>query len=480
MMAVSLLIALGSSLVQSQPLPQNRILVQGSYLPIEEFLSRYIYIPSLSGQEQEACNFLRSVCQENGLYIEDMSKTNRFPNFAASIYPLDSGKPNIIFLNHMDVVPIENESEWEHPPFSGDLVNGEVWGRGALDMKGPAACQLFAILRFAKQMAGTEAEFNVTFLAVASEELNFEHGAGYVVDHFLSRLNSLVVIGEGPTVLSDVIKRNPHQEVCGIAVADKRPVRVDLELHQRSFFGHSSVMQESYPIKDLVKALNQILTRRPPMIYNETNLQILSTLGNLEGGIQELILNLPYLFKPLIANQLRNEPEFFSLFSNTINLIDIDLISSANNKIADRVTCSFDVRLMPGISTQQFLSELKEDMGRKEVELYIVDSMPPSNTSPHDNVFFENMKQSIIEQFPGCHVVPVIHPATTDGIYFRFHNIPTYGIIPARLGLEYIKLIHNRNERIPVKALEEATEVYYHFIHKFTLSLNETHDERNR
>ena len=77
----------------------------GSYSSVEAVLQEYVRIPSVSGQEQEAGNFLKAVCRNNGLFISDFGTEDGQYNFAASVFPLSSGKPNIVFLNHIDVVP---------------------------------------------------------------------------------------------------------------------------------------------------------------------------------------------------------------------------------------------------------------------------------------------------------------------------------------------------------------------------------------
>ena len=104
-------------------------------------LSRYIQYPSVSGNEKEAAEYLLSVCREKGFSIRLFSDKNGGYNFAASLYPLDLGLPNVIFLNHIDVVPPGDLSDWDFKPFSGKIEKGMIFGRGAIDMKGMAIMQ---------------------------------------------------------------------------------------------------------------------------------------------------------------------------------------------------------------------------------------------------------------------------------------------------------------------------------------------------
>ena len=100
-------------------------------------------------------------------------------NFAASIKPLSDNLPNIIFLNHLDVVPAGDASNWTYPPFSGKIVDGEIWGRGAFDNKGPAIMQLFSVIASARKYQDYDLPFNVTLLSVSCEENSCEGGIQY-------------------------------------------------------------------------------------------------------------------------------------------------------------------------------------------------------------------------------------------------------------------------------------------------------------
>jgi carboxypeptidase PM20D1 len=108
-------------------------------------LSRYIKHESVTGNERVAGIFFSTIARQKGFHVEILTDDPGSYNFTASLYPLESGKPNIILLNHIDVVPAGKSGEYTHPPFSGAIADGYVWGRGALDMKGMAVMQLLAM-----------------------------------------------------------------------------------------------------------------------------------------------------------------------------------------------------------------------------------------------------------------------------------------------------------------------------------------------
>jgi len=140
----------------------------GSNSDVEAVLQEYVRIPSVSGQEQKAGDFLKAVCRNNGLFISDFGTEDGQYNFAASVFPLNSGKPNIVFLNHIDVVP-ESESQ-SRDPYSGNIEDGVIYGRGTIDNKGAAMMQLFGILSVMQEPNLAQSPYNFTFLAVSCEE----------------------------------------------------------------------------------------------------------------------------------------------------------------------------------------------------------------------------------------------------------------------------------------------------------------------
>ncbi len=160
-------------------------------------LSKYIQYPSVSGSEKDAAEFLVQQCKDKGLYVKIFSDKQGGYNFAASLYPLDLGLPNIIFLNHMDVVPTGDLSDWDFKPFSGKIEKGMIYGRGSIDMKGMAIMQLEAIAKFKAAHSDEQEHFNVTLLCVSGEEDFGPMGAGWVVNNFLDVLNPVAVYGEG-------------------------------------------------------------------------------------------------------------------------------------------------------------------------------------------------------------------------------------------------------------------------------------------
>ena len=140
-----------------------------------------------------------------------MGEANGNFNFAASLFPLESKKPNIILLNHIDTVSEGAEVEWQYPPYSGKITDKDIWGRGAYDNKGAAVMQLFSLLKIKESIGNFNSSYNITLLSVSCEETQCPGGINFVIDNYFDLLNPVLVLGEGPPALKNIIAKPPKK-----------------------------------------------------------------------------------------------------------------------------------------------------------------------------------------------------------------------------------------------------------------------------
>jgi len=440
-----------------------RISVNHEQLSAPEVLSIYIQHKSLSYEELNAGEWLKSVCRENDLNIYNFGTENGNYNFAASLFPLDRNLPNIILLNHIDVIDAGDPSIWKYPPFSGFITDDEVWGRGAFDNKGAAIMQLFSLLKFKHLLQNTEIKYNVTFLAASCEETMCEGGIEYVLKNHLEELNPITVIGEGATELSELIDSKKNEFSFGISVGHKRPLWLELTLNTPSS-GHSSITPTEYSTKEMTIALANLVKKKTPAIYFKENQEILRFVGDSKKGISKFILKHPVLFKPLIVSRLRKEPELFALFTNTISITSIETDNKVFNKIPQSTKAYLDCRLLPEASQEKFLKSLKRTLKNDNIEVKIIKKMDLLPISTTENVFYKSLELAIIETYGNVNVMPIILPNFSDVGNFRLKGIDSYSIIPVVLDIDYLRSIHAENERLPISALHQGIDVYYNFL----------------
>lgn len=439
-----------------------------------ELLVSYIRIPSETGQERAAGEYFRSICKKTGLYIEPFGERDGNFNFAASLYPLDSKKPNIILLNHIDVVPPGDLSEWEYPPFDAQIVDGEIWGRGAFDNKGVAIMQLSALSRFVVPATEKDFPFNVTLLAVCCEETQCAGGARFVTENYLDKLNPFVVIGEGPPAFQGIVTNAPEEFVFGIANAHKRAVWLKLEIEIQTS-GHASVPPHDYANKSLITAVNVLLSKKSKAVFTAENRQFLKQLGKLQKGMKGFILRNPSVFKCLIIPQLRKQPEVFSLFSNTIVLTNFSNPNTAHNAIPEKASCLLDCRLLPEVDEKDFLAAVMKKLSNEKINVEIIMQTPKTEPTPITHPAYDHLREAVSEHFGSTSkIVYVTLPYLNDSGWFRAKGVPAFDVIPIQISRQHIECVHGHNERLPITSLKEGANVYALFLEKMMQTIVQT------
>ncbi|MDG3583395.1 M20 family metallopeptidase [Galbibacter pacificus] len=438
-------------------------LTENNSTSIESFLSDYVQFPSISGHEKEAGEWLKKACKANGLHIKQMGDKDSEYNFTASIYPLSSNLPNIVFLNHIDVVPAGDLTKWKEPPFSGKITTNEIWGRGAFDNKGNAVMQLFSILEIQKKYKNQQLPFNITFLAVSCEETQCRGGAEYVIKHYLDELNPELVIGEGPPAISGALSTRPDQVIFPISVAHKRALWIKLKLKINTS-AHGSVTPIRYANKEMVKALNNLLDQRQKAIYTDLNVKMLKEMGKLEKGLTGFAMKHPKLFKMFVTPKLREHPELFALFSNTITLTSLDSENDVVNVIPSEVTALLDCRLLPEANKEEFLEEVKKRLKNDDIEVSTIYTMPEMKSSDDNNIFYKHLKDAIEENYPKGKVITILLPNTSDAGLFRAKGITSFTTVPINIPRKYLDNIHSENERMPRGVLTQGSNTYVDFL----------------
>lgn len=442
----------------------------------EEFLSRYVQIPSVSGNEQEAGRFLSSLCDKQGLYVHVFTDEVDSYNFAASLYPLEEGRPNIILLNHIDVVPAGDFEGWRFPPFSGEIADGKVWGRGAIDNKAMAVMQIMATLAFLDTLTKRELPYNVTVLAVSGEEVGGDKGARIITSRYMDLLNPAVVFGEGGSGIYELVDAAPEMPVFGIEVIQKRRLYLEI-VAQVEASGHGSVPREKYSSKELVRAVNAILDIKPRIMIDPIVDEGLGMVGEHEKFLRRKVMKNLRFYGPLLAPYFRSDPLLASMMTNTIALTHMDNSEGAYNQIPTRARAVFDCRLLPQTSQEEFLEQIIQVIEPYQVSVNVIRTSPQT-TASEQGEFYDVLKESVLKTYgQQVEVVPFMFVAVNDNRFFRRNNIPTYGLLPAILTNEQMESIHYFDERMPIGELYKGIDVYMNLLNKLMkLSLPNTAD----
>jgi len=425
-------------------------------------LSEYIQIESVTGNERQAGEFLAETSRQNGLQVRILTDTVGAFNFVASLFPLESHKPNIIFLNHIDVVPPGELDKWKYPPFSGVIVNDTIWGRGVIDVKGMAVMQLLAISEFKKSIDLTDFPYNVSLLSVSQEESTSKMGAKKVVADYFDLLNPEVVFGEGGSGVSGILESDPDAKVFCISVAEKKALWLKLKVNFPSS-GHGSIPPPNYANKIMVRALDELLRTERKITFSPTTERMFRELAKSEKGIRKFALTHIKTFKPFIKAAIRRDPIILATLTNTITITNIANPGNTINQIPQEIYVYLDCRLLPETDQDLFIAQILENFHKNKVEVEIENESGRALAS-ETGKYYDDFRSSIESNFPDAKVVPILFPAYTDNNYFRQKGVPVYGINPVYLSKDLLESLHNVNERMAITDLEKGTHIYYDFL----------------
>ncbi|MDH5563653.1 MAG: M20/M25/M40 family metallo-hydrolase [Nitrospirota bacterium] len=385
------------------------------------------------GDVTGAADFLQDIFEREGITVKRYEAAPGKINLSARLKGTGDGKP-ILLLHHMDVVPAD-ASRWDSvDPFGGEIKDGHIWGRGAIDMKGTGVLQLYAFLTLARQKVPLNRD--VIFMAVNDEEIGGTMGTRYMLDHHYDELDPEYILDEGGIGSREIFVNG--KLVFGISVAEKRALW--LRLTARGIAGHGSQPHAQNPNDKLMHALNRLFSQPFPTVPNPVLDALVSRLG------------------PLSPNQ----------FTNAIRQTTVSLTSLRSgvgdppkaNVIPSLAVATLDTRLLPGMDAEAFLVEVKSRLG-DEIDVEVIHPASQSVVTPHDTAMFRALSSAITRHHPDATVVPMIIPYGTDSRMFRLRGAKCYGILPLVLSAELIASIHGDAERIPVDQFETGIRIYY-------------------
>ena len=432
--------------------------------PAALMLSDYVSIPSVSGNENEAAYFIAAECRKAGLIVNYINDEPGSVNFSASLYPLSSKKPNIIFHNHIDVVCAGDTSMWTYPPYSGTIADGKVWGRGSFDNKGLGVIQLFTLKNFVDQAYEKDLPYNVTIIFVSGEETGGVTGSKIVAENFVEEFTPVVVVGEGGSGIENTSITGGDSPLFGISIIEK--VTLWLKLTWRTdIAGHASIVDDDYALILLINGLYNLINTPMPIILTDEARLMFTHLGNEIGGVKGRVTSRPdsRLFQSFLRNAIKDEPEIRDMVTNKITLTGIGANSTFLNQNSNIEEAYFDCRLLPGTTEKDIVDYIVSKINDTVVSIEVLHSGAFSrSTTPEKH--FDVLSRVIKEEFEGAKVVPMLFPASTDNNYYRAHGIPVYGFNPMIVSSDQLKAIHSYDEYITLENINRGIRVFTNFI----------------
>ncbi|MCB0955482.1 MAG: M20/M25/M40 family metallo-hydrolase [Ilumatobacter sp.] len=411
-----------------------------------------------SGFETRNADILRQYLGSTGLDLQSFGPTPERQSLVARIEGTDPNAPTLCLMGHTDVVPV-NEAGWSRDPFGGELVDGEVWGRGAVDMLNLTASMAVAFKHLAT--TGFRPKGDLIYFAVADEESGSAYGMRWMADHHRDAIAADFVLTENGGLHSGP-KEQPY---VGINVGEKGVAWRKLRVHGTP--GHGSTpFKADNALMTAAAVVQRIGDYRPAPRFHELWRTRVETLGIPEDAQRDL-LDAERIDAFLDALPVPGPGAHLHACTHTTfscNSLHTGGQPFKTNVIPDVVDIGVDVRTLPGESAADVDAHLRAALGdlydRVEVEVVMND---PASISRTDTALWDALARSIAKPFPTARPTPQLIVGFTDSRIYREMGAVSYGaglfspdIDPADFGRRF----HGHDERIDVESLRLTTELW--------------------
>lgn len=374
------------------------------------------------------------------------------------------GRPALVLLSHLDTVPAD-PGEWSVDPFAGQISDGYVWGRGALDAKGVGISHLLTLI----ELAASDEELgrDVIFLATPDEETGGLDGAGWIAANHPELLDGAgYLLTEGGGIQAGSSVENTRPPLWGVTLTEKAPCW--LELRSRGRGGHSSTPTPDAAVPRLIAALDRI--RRA-----ESGLRVTHEVGQMFEALapispewdREGFANLSAALERDDAFRRRflDSPGQNALVRNTVSITVLEGAPKTN--IAPALArAQLDARLLPGESCDEFAASIAALIDEPSIEIEIILSFP-ARASSADTPLYRAIEDVAAQQIPPGLVVPRMIGGFTDAHWFRELGIVSYGFVPRAVAREDARRVHGIDERVSIDTLVESIELTMEIVRAF-------------
>jgi acetylornithine deacetylase/succinyl-diaminopimelate desuccinylase-like protein len=404
------------------------------------------------GNELALQEYLAAHLTAAGFQCELLGATPERPNLLARLRGQAEG-PTLCYLGHVDTV-LANPTEWSHDPWSGDIADGFLWGRGALDMKSQVAAEIAAAAALARS-GWRPARGELLIIALVDEETGGELGAEWITQTHPEKARCDMLVNEGAGCVFEYGGTRRY----GVCCAEKGRFRFTVTTD--GVAGHASMpaMGENALLK-IAPLLERLGAHQPSYELTDVPRAFLEAIGEDPGDpagsvarLRAADARLATMFEPMLG--VTFAPTMISA-------------SEKLNVIPSRAVLKVDCRVPPGLGEEQTRRAIEEVLGAE------LDTHPSfridfterisGNSSPMRSPLMESIAAWVAEHDPGAEVVPVVLPGFTDSRHFRqaFPECVAYGFFPQfhQSMLEASPLIHGADERIDVRDLAFASRFY--------------------
>jgi acetylornithine deacetylase/succinyl-diaminopimelate desuccinylase-like protein len=419
------------------------------------WMQEYLRIDTTNppGNEMKAVAFYKKILDQEGIENRVFEYTpGRGDLWARIPHTTSEGKRPIILLNHMDVVT-SDAAHWKVPPFSGEIKDGYLWGRGAQDMKDEGLAQLVTMVMLKREKVALDRD--VIFLGVSDEEAEGT-GTDWFIAHQRDLLeNAEFLINEG----GENLLEHGKVKYVGVDVGEKTTYWLHVVAHGRP--GHGSRPNPDSAPNRLVRALDRILAYKTPLRVLPVVDEFLRAMAPQETP--ERAAEYRAMQKAVADKKFQEEVEkdesLNFLLRDTISLTMMGG-SEQTNVIPPEAWANLDVRILPGGDPKAVLEAVRRVVNDPNVTVQPMnDEFRVANYSGTDNRLFAAIREVSGKYFPGTPVVPHITSGYTENQRYRPLGISSYGFNPYTATEDEGNTEHGNDERIRVEEVRRGPRI---------------------
>ena len=417
-----------------------------------------------SGHEDRSVDALEDFFAGSGLSCERYTSEPGRMSLITRLEGTDRTAPTLLLMGHTDVVPV-NMSGWQRDPFAAELVDGIVWGRGAVDMLNLTSTMAVATRRLAR--SGWKPRGTLIYLAVADEEAGGFLGAGHLAEHQADAVKCDYVITESGGV--PIPTKSGHK--LKVTVGEKGGNWRRLIVHGTP--GHGSrPLRTDNALVTAAMVVQRIAEYRPKARILDAWRGYVEAL-ELEPGLTDALTDPARVYETVRDwDNLTLAREAHACTHTTFSP-NIARGGTKVNVIPDRVEIDVDIRSLPGIEQHEIEAMLKEAMGDLADRVTI--ETPPDRkrggtVSPIDTPLMAAISRIATRMMPDASVVPAITTGGTDAKFFRWKGIPAYGFGLHSLRIPYTEypiMFHGHNERVDTESLRLSAMMWEALVREF-------------
>lgn len=430
-------------------------------------LANYLQIDTINppGNESRGVDYLATLLEQAGIRYETVESAPGRGNIWARL-PGDSingqpKKPALVLLHHIDVVPA-NRQHWSFDPLSGEVKDGFIYGRGAIDTKGLGIAQLQAFLALAA--SGKKLNRDVILLATADEEAGGFFGAGWLVE------NRPELFRDVGYVLNEGGSGRAFGDRVAVLVEVTQKVPLWLRLTATGRPGHGSAPQMQTSVTRLIRGLKRVSETEFPVRVIDPVATMFEGLAPYQSAagqiavpnIREAVNDNDYLLELKLQN-----PGGHALLRNTCSITTLQG-SAKINVVPAEAHAELDCRLLPDQDPEAFLQELTAIINDRNITIEKLMGFTPA-VSRTDTPLFRALQEVADEVF-GAAVIPTVAGGFTDSHFFRDLGITSYGYSPFAFAPDEFTGVHGNDERLAVEQLRRGVKIYYRLLQKFTVT----------